>query len=97
MSRLGGNRFDIRTGGGCISFLSGYCFTAKRLLRHKGVEFLEFNVSLRPGRRIEMMERAGGRHTVPQIFIDGRRIGGCDQLLTRNAAGKLDPLLGFSG
>jgi len=97
MSGLGGNRFDIRTGGGCISFLSGYCFAAKRLLRHKGVEFLEFNVSLRPGRRIEMMERAGGRHTVPQIFIDGRRIGGCDQLLTRNAAGKLDPLLGFSG
>ncbi len=78
-------------------FLSGYCFAAKRLLRHKGGEFLEFNVSLRPARRIEMMERAGGRHTVPQIFIDGRRFGGCDQLLTRNTAGKLDPLLGFSG
>ena len=78
-------------------FLCGYCFAAKRLLRRKGVEFREFNVSLRPGRRIEMMERAGGRHTVPQIFIDGRHIGGCDELLALDAAGKLDPLLGFSG
>jgi glutaredoxin 3 len=77
--------------------LCGYCFAAKRLLRRKGVEFREFNVSLRPGRRIEMMERAGGRHTVPQIFIDGRHIGGCDELLALDAAGKLDPLLGFSG
>ncbi len=42
-------------------FLCGYCFAAKRLLRRKGVEFREFNVSLRPGRRMEMMERAGGR------------------------------------
>ncbi len=75
--------------------LCGYCFAAKRLLLRKGVEFREFNVSLRPGRRKEMMKRAGGRHTVPQIFIDGRHIGGYDELLALDAAGKLDPLLGI--
>ena len=78
-------------------FLCGYCFAAKRLLRRKGVEFHEFNVSLRPARRMEMMERAGGRHSVPQIFIDGRHIGGCDELQALDAAGKLDPLLGIGG
>lgn len=75
-------------------FLCGYCFAAKRLLKRKGVAFEEINVSLRPGRRFEMMERANGRHTVPQIFIDGRHIGGCDDLLALDAAGRLDGLLG---
>ena len=78
-------------------FLCGYCFAAKRLLRRKGVEFRELNVSLRPWRRMEMMERAGGRHTVPQIFIDGRHIGGCDELFALDAADKLDPMLNVSG
>lgn len=78
-------------------FLCGYCFAVKRLLRREGVAFREVNVSLRPGRRMEMMERAGGRHTVPRIFIDGRHIGGCDELLALDAAGKLDPLLAAGG
>jgi glutaredoxin 3 len=78
-------------------FMCGYCFAAKRLLKRKGVEFTEINVSVRPGRRMEMMERAGGRHSVPQIFIDGRHIGGCDDLMALDAAGKLDPLLGIGG
>ena len=74
-------------------FLCGYCFAAKRLLRSKGVAFEDHNISLRPGLRMEMMNRAGGRHSVPQIFIDGRHIGGCDELLALNAAGTLDTLL----
>jgi glutaredoxin 3 len=76
-------------------FLCGYCFAAKRLLRSKGVAFEDHNISLRPGLRMEMMNRAGGRHSVPQIFIDGRHIGGCDELLALNAAGTLDTLLGI--
>lgn len=74
-------------------FLCGYCFAAKRLLRRKGVSFDEIKVGFRPARRAEMMERAGGSHTVPQIFIDGKHIGGCDDLHALDAAGRLDPLL----
>ena len=76
-------------------FLCGYCFAAKRLLRSKGVAFEDHNISLRPRLRMEMMNRAGGRHSVPQIFIDGRHIGDCDELLALNAAGTLDTLLGI--
>jgi len=76
-------------------FLCGYCFAAKRLLRSKGVAFEDHNISLRPGLRMEMMNLAGGRHSVPQIFIDSRHIGGCDELLALNAAGTLDTLLGI--
>ena len=76
-------------------FLCGYCFAAKRLLRSKGVAFEDHNISLRPGLRMEMMNRANERHSVPQIFIDGRHIGGCDELLALNAAGTLDTLLGI--
>lgn len=74
-------------------FLCGYCYAAKRLLRRKGVSFDEIKVGFNPQRRAEMMERAGGSHTVPQIFIDGKHIGGCDDLHALDAAGKLDPLL----
>ena len=76
-------------------FLCGYCFAAKPLLRRKGVAFEDRNISLRPGLRMEMMNRAGGRHSVPQIFIDGRHIGDCYELLALNAAGTLDTLLGI--
>jgi glutaredoxin 3 len=74
-------------------FLCGYCFAAKRLLNRKGADFEEIKVGFRPDRRAEMMERAGGRHSVPQIFIDGNHIGGCDELHALDAAGRLDPLL----
>lgn len=74
-------------------FLCGYCFAAKRLLKRKGADFKEIKVGFRPERRAEMMERAGGRHSVPQIFIDGTHIGGCDELHALDAAGKLDGLL----
>lgn len=70
-----------------------YCIRAKRLLQQKGVAFDEINVLMAAGRRREMIERASGRSTVPQIFIDGQGIGGCDELFALDQAGKLDPLL----
>ncbi|MCV2891335.1 glutaredoxin 3 [Ruegeria aquimaris] len=73
--------------------LCGYCHAAKRLLTQKGVEFTEINVLANPGRKPEMIERAGGRRTVPQIFIGGTHVGGCDDLFDLEDDGKLDPML----
>ena len=73
--------------------LCGFCHAAKRLLNQKGVTFSEVDVLAEPGRRSEMMDRAGGRHTVPQIFIGDTHVGGCDDLYDLERAGKLDPLL----
>ena len=70
-----------------------FCHRAKRLLKEKGVQFDEIDVMLSPSRRREMTERAGGRTSVPQIFIDGRHIGGCDELYALEASGGLDPIL----
>ena len=70
----------------------GYCFRARRLLDEKGVETVE-HVFDSGEKRHEMIERAGGQMTVPQIFIDGRHIGGCDDLLRLDRTGKLDELL----
>jgi glutaredoxin 3 len=72
----------------------GFCFQAKGLLKDKGVEFNEIDVMFHPGRKTEMIERAGGGRTVPQIFIDGRHIGGCDELYALEKQGELDGLLG---
>jgi glutaredoxin 3 len=74
--------------------LCPYCWRAKRLLEKKRVTFIEIDLWQEPGRRAEMVERAGGRATVPQLFIDGRAIGGSDELLALEAAGELDGLLG---
>jgi glutaredoxin 3 len=71
----------------------GYCSAAKRLLTTKGVEFTEIDVMFDHERKQEMIERSGGRRTVPQIFIDGRHIGGFDDLSALDKAGELDPLL----
>ena len=70
-----------------------YCHRAKRLLTEKGVAFTEIDVDMDPRRRAEMVQRANGGRTVPQIFIDGRHVGGCDDLHALDRAGKLDPLL----
>ena len=70
-----------------------YCISAKKLLRRKGVKFTEIDVTFNPGLREEMTRKAGGRHTVPQIFINGKHVGGCDDLYALDKAGKLDPLL----
>lgn len=74
-------------------FLCPYCTRAKALLTDKGVNFEEIDISTGGPRRTEMIERSGGRQTVPQIFIDGRHIGGSDDLHALDRAGGLDPLL----
>ena len=73
--------------------LCGYCHMAKRLLAKKNVSFSEIDVMATRGARAEMVQRAKGRTSVPQIFIDGRHIGGSDELHALDRAGKLDPLL----
>jgi len=73
--------------------LCGYCSAAKRLLKEKGAKFEEINATMSRQRRDEMQERAGGRHTFPQIFIGDRHIGGCDELYELDRQGKLDSLL----
>lgn len=73
--------------------LCGFCHAAKRLLNSKGVDFSEVDILSEPQRKSEMMNRAGGRHTVPQIFIGETHVGGCDELYALERAGKLDVLL----
>lgn len=75
------------------TMLCGYCYRAKKLLESKGVEFEEIDLMLRPQLRGEMIERSGGRTSVPQIFVDGVHIGNCDDLFALEAAGKLDDIL----
>jgi glutaredoxin 3 len=71
-----------------------YCHAAKRLLSRKGVQFMEIDVSGDAKRRSEMVARANGRMTVPQIFIGSTHVGGYDDLSALDRAGKLDLLLG---
>ncbi len=70
-----------------------YCTRAKGLLKQKGVNFDEIDVSLSPDKRREMVERAKGGYTVPQIFIGDIHVGGCDDLHALDAKGELDPIL----
>jgi len=71
-----------------------YCARAKILLERKGVKYINFDIIEDVSKRDEMLKRAGGRTSVPQIFIDGEHIGGCDELYALDRAGKLDPKLG---
>jgi len=71
----------------------GFCHAAKRLLREKGVDFTEIDIRANPERMPEMINRAGGRRTVPQIFIGDTHVGGCDDLFALDNRGGLDPLL----
>lgn len=73
-----------------------YCHAAKRLLAQKKVAFEEISIDGDPQKRAEMIRLAEGRRTVPQIFIDGRSIGGCDDLYALDGAGELDRLLAQS-
>jgi glutaredoxin 3 len=73
----------------------GYCGAAKRLLEHKGIEYVEIDVLLHPSKRAEMIARSG-RQTVPQIFIGDRHIGGFDELHALDKRGELDKVLGES-
>ncbi len=74
----------------------GYCRRAKALLTEKGVAFREIDVTDVVGARDEMQKRSGGGRTVPQIFIDGRHVGGSDDLAALDRKGDLDRLLGLS-
>lgn len=73
--------------------LCGYCHAAKRLLTQKGVSFTEVDVLSNPDRKPEMIQRANGGRTVPQIFVGETHVGGCDELYALDKAGKLDALL----
>jgi glutaredoxin 3 len=70
----------------------GFCARAKHLLESKGVAFTDIDVEVED-RVQEMIQRANGGRSVPQIFIDGKHVGGCDDLYALDAAGKLDPML----
>lgn len=72
-----------------------YCARARALLQKKGVPFALIDIDDEPGRRGEMVRRAGGRTSVPQIFINGEHIGGSDEMAALDRAGKLDPKLGI--
>lgn len=71
----------------------GFCHAAKRLLSQKGVSFSEIDISAQPEKRAQMMQRANGRRTVPQIFVGDTHVGGYDDLNALERAGKLDTLL----
>jgi len=71
----------------------GYCASAKRLLGAKEVAFEEYDITMGGPQRAEMIQRANGRTTVPQIFIDGVHVGGCDDLHALDRDGRLDPML----
>lgn len=84
-------RIEIYTRFGCP-----FCHRATSLLDSKGVEYEETDVGGSAGVRQEMIQRSGGRTTVPQIFIDGRHVGGSDDLAALDREGRLDPLLAAS-
>lgn len=79
---------DIYTQDWC-----GYCARAKQLLQRKGASYREINAPNGTPERAEAVARSGGRTTVPQIFIDGQHVGGCDELVALERTGRLDALL----
>jgi len=70
-----------------------YCAAAKQLLTEKGAPFTEIDIGAKPEMRAEMIQKAGGRTSVPQIFINGRHIGGCDDIYALDARDELEGLL----
>jgi len=86
-ARMGTPRIEMYTTSWCP-----YCERARALLRDKGATYEEISLEAEPARREEMIRRSG-RRTVPQIFIDGQHIGGCDDLHALESAGGLEPLL----
>ena len=73
--------------------ICGFCSAAKRLLNAKKVAFDETNVMINPAKKAEMIKRANGGRSVPQIFTGGKHIGGCDELHALEHSGKLDKML----
>ena len=70
-----------------------YCWRAKHLLDSKGVDYKEIVIDFGGPDRQRMIQRASGRTTVPQIFVDGKHVGGCDDLMALERAGRLDELI----
>lgn len=83
-------KVEIYTQWGCP-----YCTRAKALLDGKGVSYTEIDVTMDTSKRREMVERKPDARTVPQIFVDGQALGGCDDIHALDAQGKLDPILGL--
>jgi glutaredoxin 3 len=75
------------------TMLCPFCYRAKRLLAERGAAITEIDVMMHPERRREMTQRAGGRTSVPQIFINGAHVGGCEELYALERAGRLAPML----
>jgi len=76
---------EIYSGGFCP-----YCMRAKALLKQRGLEFTEYDVQSEPEKRMEMLERAKGARTIPQIFINDRHVGGCDELYALDRKDELE-------
>ncbi len=74
----------------------GYCYKAKSIFKKKGVAFVEHDVFTDTAKQDELEKRSPGRTSLPQIFIDGARIGGCDDLMALDREGKLNPMLGIA-
>ena len=73
--------------------ICGFCFRAKRLLDQKGLSYTEINVMGDNAKRGEMIQRSKGRRTVPQVFVDGKHVGGSDELHTLDLTGELDAMV----
>ena len=73
--------------------MCGYCARAVSLLKKKGVAFNEIDAGMDPDKKAEMVQRANGARTFPQIFIGDKHVGGCDEMMALERAGKLDPML----
>ena len=71
-----------------------YCVRAKSLLKKRGLSFAEYNVQQEPDKRAEMMKRSIGGRSIPQIFINDKHVGGCDDLYAIDKKGQLDALIG---
>ena len=72
----------------------GFCAAVERLLKQKGVDYTAYDIWQEPAKKDEMVKRAGGKTSVPQVFIDGEHIGGCDDTMALEQKGALDALLG---
>ena len=70
-----------------------YCVRAKSLLKKRGLNFIEYNVQQEPEKRVEMMKRSNGGRSIPQIFINDKHVGGCDELYALDRKGQLDAWL----
>ncbi len=99
---MGMSDFDAPTKVGAVSVeiytrkYCGFCVRAKILLNEKGVDYIEYSIDGDSDKRSEMIQRAAGGYTVPQIFINGRSIGGCTELYMLERSGELDLVLAQS-